>query len=89
MIAAGHMTKEQIETALAGLHVSANLKTTYVPQEVTVPKTIVEEKVYSTGSQRFKAGGTDEDPKYTTVETFKRETVTYDNGVVTRTGMVP
>jgi len=30
MIKAGNMTKEQIEAALAGLNVSANVKTNYV-----------------------------------------------------------
>jgi hypothetical protein len=31
MIAAGNMTKEEIEAALSGLNVSANVKTEYVP----------------------------------------------------------
>jgi hypothetical protein len=30
MIKAGNMTKEEIEAAMSGLNVSANLKTTYV-----------------------------------------------------------
>ena len=49
MIAAGKMTKEQIEGALAGLHVSANIKTTYNEQPVTVPTTITEQSRYIVG----------------------------------------
>jgi hypothetical protein len=32
MIQEGHMTKDQIEAALAGLHVSAKVKTTYTTE---------------------------------------------------------
>lgn len=37
MIKNGHMTKDQIEAALAGLHVSANIKTTYTKQTEKIP----------------------------------------------------
>ena len=43
MIAAGNMTKEQIEAALSGLNVSANVHTDYVEQDVEVPTTITQE----------------------------------------------
>ena len=43
MIAAGNMTREQIEAALAGLNVSANVHTEYIQQKVKVPTSITEE----------------------------------------------
>jgi hypothetical protein len=49
MIKAGDMTKEEIEAALAGLNVSANVKTEYVNEPVTVPTTITDQKRYITG----------------------------------------
>jgi hypothetical protein len=59
MIAAGNMTKDQIEAALAGLHVSANVKTTYVPQRVTIPQTITEEAMVNAGVEEVMVPGPD------------------------------
>lgn len=50
MIANGQMTKDQIEAALSGLHVSANVKTEYIAQKTTVPTTITEQIRYKTGT---------------------------------------
>lgn len=43
MIANGNMTKDQIEAALAGMHVSADVVTTYTQQEQQVPLQVTEE----------------------------------------------
>ena len=43
MIANGKMTKDQIEAALAGMHVSADVVTTYTQQEQKVPLQVTEE----------------------------------------------
>lgn len=43
MIANGNMTKDQIEAALAGMHVSADVVTTYTQQEQKVPLQVTEE----------------------------------------------
>lgn len=45
LIAKGNMTKDQIEAALAGLHVSAKVETTYHTQKQQVPLTVTEEFV--------------------------------------------
>lgn len=45
LIAKGNMTKDQIEAALAGLHVSAKVETTYHTQKQQVPLTVTEEYV--------------------------------------------
>ncbi len=45
MIKAGNMTREQIEAALSGLNVSADIETTYNRQVTTVPTTITEETI--------------------------------------------
>lgn len=45
MIQEGHMTKDQIEAALAGLHVSAKVKTTYTTETQKVPLTTTTEEI--------------------------------------------
>lgn len=89
MISAGNMTKEQIEAALAGLHVSANVKTTYVPQKVTVPQTITEEAMVSNGSETVMVPGPDGEWIEQQVQMKKKITRTYDAGTVEVDGVVP
>lgn len=89
MIAAGSMTKEQIEAALAGLHVSANVKTTYVPQKVTVPQTITEEAMVNAGMQEVMVPGPDGKWVPQNVMMKKKITRTYDAGTVEVDGVVP
>lgn len=89
MIAAGNMTKEQIEAALAGLNVSANVTTTYVPQTVTVPQTITEEAMLPGGTSTVMVPGEDGEWKEQTVYLKKKVTRTYDAGTVEVQGVVP
>ena len=89
MIAAGNMTKEQIETALAGLHVSANVKTTYIPQTVEVPQTITEEAVVSNGEATVQVPGENGKWENQKVNLIKKITRTYDAGVTSVNGVVP
>ena len=89
MIAKGNMTKEQIEAALAGLHVSANVKTTYVSQKQQVPLTVTETAWMPNGTMTVPvpdgAGGT----KPETYTSMKRITRTYDAGVSEADVVVP
>lgn len=89
MIAAGNMTKDQIEATLAGLHVSANVKTTYVPQKVTVPQTITEEAMVSNGYEEVMVPGADGEWVPQQVLMKKKITRTYDAGTVEVDGVVP
>ena len=89
MIAAGNMTKDQIEATLAGLHVSANVKTTYVPQTVSVPQTITEEAMLPGGTSTVMVPGEDGEWKEQTVYLKKKVTRTYDAGTVDVQGVVP
>lgn len=89
MIEAGHMTKDQIETALAGLHVSANVHTDYVPQTVTVPQTITEEFVQDNGEATVNVPGPDGKWEPQTFQLKKKVTRTYDAGTVEVQGVVP
>lgn len=89
MIAAGNMTKDQIEAALAGLHVSANVKTTYVPQRVTVPQTITEEAMVNAGWEEVMVPGPDGEWIPQQVMMKKKITRTYDAGTVEVDGVVP
>jgi hypothetical protein len=89
MIAAGNMTKDQIEAALAGLHVSANVKTTYVPQRVTVPQTITEEAMVNAGWEEVMVPGPDGEWVPQQVMMKKKITRTYDAGTVEVDGVVP
>ena len=89
MIAKGNMTKEEIEAALAGLHVSANVKTTYVPQKVTVPQTITEEAMLPAGTATVQVPGPDGKWIDQTVNLRKKVTRTYDAGTVEVDGVVP
>ena len=70
MIAAGNMTREQIEAALSGLHVGANVKTNYVETETQIVPTITKHRIIDSGETklvRATAGATTEDiiPWYT------------------------
>ena len=89
MIAAGNMTKDQIEAALAGLHVSANVKTTYVSQKTTVPQTITEEAMLPGGTATVAVPGPDGSWVNQTVYLKKKVTRTYDAGTVEVDGVVP
>lgn len=89
MIAKGQMTKEEIEAALAGLHVSANVKTTYVSQKQQVPLTVTETAWMPNGTMTVPvpdgAGGT----KNETYTSMKRVTRTYDAGTSEADVVVP
>ena len=89
MIEAGNLTKEQIETALAGLHVSADVETTYVPQTVSVPQTITEEAMLPAGFDTVQVPGPDGDWVEKRVFLKKKLTRTYDAGTVDVQGVVP
>ena len=86
MIAKGNMTKEQIEAALAGLHVSANVKTNYVAQKVTVPTTITDQKRYITGYSDI---DTNMDGVTEKVANWRTETQTHSGPPVEVDGYVP
>ena len=89
MIRAGNMTKDQIEAALAGLHVSANVKTTYVSQKQQVPLTVTETAWMPSGTMTVPvpdgAGGV----KNETYTSMKRVTKTYDAGTSEADVVVP
>lgn len=89
MIANGNMTKDQIEAALAGMHVSANVKTEYVPQTVSVPQTITEEAMLKAGSATVQVPGEDGKWESQPVTLMKKVTRTYDAGTVDVQGVVP
>ena len=89
MIEAGNMTKDQIEAALSGLHVSANVKTTYIPQKVTVPQTITEEGVVSNGTATVQVPGPDGEWTTQQINLVKKITTTYDAGTTEVDGVVP
>lgn len=88
LIKKGEMTKEQIEAALAGLHVSANVKTNYVEQTVQVP-TYDE---YSTASVEEPARyetGPDGQQILVAPPSWKRTTWTVPGPTIPATGYVP
>lgn len=89
MIAKGNMTKDQIEAALSGLHVSANVKTTYVSQKQQVPLTVTETTWLPNGTMNVPLpdgkGGTKTE-HYTSM---RRVTKTYDAGVDEADVVVP
>ena len=90
MIAKGNMTKEQIEAALSGLHVSANVKTTYVQQDTEVPTTITQERMEISDwvdYQYPKADGTG--MMTTKAPVYKKYTQTYSGEPVVVSGYVP
>lgn len=91
MIEKGNMTKDQIEAALSGLHVSANVHTEYVPQRITVPTTITEEHMEPMGSQPYEV--IDDAIKGTTktvnLPMYRKYTTTYDGQPVEVDGYVP
>lgn len=86
MIEAGHMTKDQIETALAGLHVSANVKTEYVAQRVSVPTTITEQIRYPSGTDMI---DTNMDGEPEPITRWRTETQTFDGPPHEVDGYVP
>lgn len=87
MIKAGKMTKGEIEAALAGLHVSADIKTEYHEEPVTVPTTITDQVRYITGYDDI-----DTDMDGTTdahVARWRTETNTHEGEPKTVMGYVP
>lgn len=89
MIKAGNMTKEQIETALAGLHVSANVKTTYVSQKQQVPLTITETSWLPSGTMTVPIPDGNGGTRNETYTSMRRVTKTYDAGVDEADVVVP
>ena len=90
MIKAGNMTKEQIEAALAGLNVSANVKTTYVEQETEVPTTITDERRQYLGSEDYIYGyKEDGTPLTARMPLYRKYTQTYSGTPVKVKGYVP
>ena len=89
MIRAGNMTKEQIEAALAGLHVSANVKTTYVSQKQQVPLTVTETSWLPAGTMTVPVPDGDGGTKDETYTSMRRVTRTYDAGVSEADVVVP
>lgn len=87
MIANGQMTKDQIEAALSGLHVSANVKTEYIAQKTTVPTTITEQTRYKTGTDMVDVDmdGVAETP----VARWRTETNTFEGPPKEVDGYVP
>lgn len=91
MIAAGNMTKDQIEAALAGLHVSANVKTTYVRQKQQVPLTVTETTWLENGTinvPTFNAETGEQIGSYPKTS-YKQITKTYDAGTDEADVVVP
>lgn len=89
MIANGKMTKDQIEAALAGLHVSANVKTDYIEQPTTVPTTITEQTRYVTGYDDVDWIQADGSVKKQKVARWRTETNTFEGPPKTVMGYVP
>lgn len=86
MIEKGNMTKEQIEAALAGLNVSANVHTEYVAQKVSVPTTITDQVRYPTGTTMI---DTNADGNLEPVTNWRTETRTHSGPPVEVDGYVP
>lgn len=80
MIRNGKMTKDQIEAAMAGLHVQAKLKTTYTTQTQQVPLQVTEE--YSAPVEWKEATYTNAEGETVTEKRplFKRYTKSYTAG---------
>lgn len=80
MIRNGQMTKDQIEAAMAGLHVQAKLKTTYTTQTQQVPLQVTEE--YSAPVEWKEATYTNAEGETVTEKRplFKRYTKSYTAG---------
>ena len=89
MIEAGQMTKDQIESTLAALQISADVQTDYVQQDVTTPTQIVEE--YMLPPTFGKITETDEDGKSKTKRKllFRKGTRVIEGPPVTSKGYVP
>ena len=86
MIEAGNMTKDQIEAALSGLNVSANIKTTYNQMETEVPTTITRQVRYIDGYSDIDVNGDGQTQK---VANWVTETQTYSGAPKTVMGYVP
>ena len=85
LIEKGHMTKDQIEAALAGINVAADIETTYNKQPVTVPTTITEQTRYISGYDTIE----DIDGKPRKVARWRTETSTFEGEPKTVIGYVP
>ena len=83
------MTKDQIEAALAGLHVSANVKTTYISQKQQVPLTVTETAWMPNGEITVPVPDGNGGTKDETYTSMKRVTKTYDAGVDEADVVVP
>lgn len=90
MIAAGNMTKEQIEAALSGLNVSANVHTDYVEQDVEVPTTITQEHMEISGWVPYAYPRADGNGMIETqAPVYRKYTQTIPGKPVTAKGWVP
>lgn len=89
MIEAGNMTKEQIESTLAGLNIGAEIHTDYVKQAQTIPTTITEELAEESGFyyQHLYDGQFNTQP--IKIPLTRKKSVTYQGEPVTVFGYVP
>ena len=89
LIEKGHMTKDQIEAALAGMHVAADIETEYHEQKTTVPTTITEEHFERGTPGTYEYVDGDGNKKTVPFNTYKRISTTYEGPPATVTGYVP
>lgn len=89
LIEKGHMTKEQIEAALAGMHVAADIETEYHPQTIQAPTTITDEQMVVAGYKPVTYYDTDGNEKQRNVPLYRKFTTTYSGEPVEVTGYVP
>ena len=91
LIEKGRMTKDQIEAALAGMHVAADIETEYNEQEMTVPTTITEEHREISGwvSYKYPAPGNPTKLLESKVPEYRTYTKTIPGEPATVMGYVP
>lgn len=89
LISKGKMTKEQIESTLAGLNVAADIETSYNPQTMTVPTTITEEQMVYAGSKEIEFYDTAGNLQKRNQPLYKKFTTTYPGDTAEVTGYVP
>ena len=89
LIKMGHMTRDQINMALADIKATADVKTTYIPQKMEVPTTITEE--YSLGGHYETVPDVNKKGKKTSKKVYmhKKGTRTYTGKPVEVWGWVP
>lgn len=89
LIKKGHMTRDEIEAALSGLHVAADIETQYHEQEMQVPTTVTETYSEPGGEIPYEYVD-DTGEKHTgTYKTWRKVTATYEGPPVTVKGYVP